>query len=185
MTLPRLLFLAAVLTIGAATTSEAQTRWIVDHEQSDLAFTVSIGGALANGAFEDWDAEIIFDPDNPEQGSVEIVVAMASVDIDAAQAQSAIGNADWLAISDHPVATFTGQGFDIEPDGTFTLPGQLTLKALTMPLVLTGDLVIDGDRATAEIEGTIQRLDHAVGSDDPAVSARIQVIATVIAHQGQ
>jgi len=89
---------------------------------------------------------------------------------------------DWLAAAAFPAATFEGSGFSVGEDGSFILPGTLTLKGVARRMPLTGTLSIEGGVATATVRGVIARADHAVGPPDPAVSAEVEITARILAH---
>lgn len=177
--------LAAALAVCAAGQAGADPSWSVDPGLSRLAFSVGIGRHEAQGHFDDWTAEIRFDPDTPETATVRVVVDTASVSIDAAQARGPILGRDWLDVTTHGTAVFTGSGIDWRPDGSFSLPGALLLAGVTRPVELAGTLAVDGARATATVHLTLARLAFGVGSPDPAVSGSVSVTATVIAERGE
>ena len=75
-TLP-LLLAAPLLAAGALPAPAAD--WAVNHEASQLSISVEIGGRRLFGAFQDWRAEIAFDPERPEACRVRVEVDVASL----------------------------------------------------------------------------------------------------------
>lgn len=165
--------------------AEAQTEWVVEPADSTLTFSLTIGGAEATGGFSDWSAEIAFDPETLDSGTVEVLVDTASVFIDTAQARGVIAGPDWLAVGVHPQARFSVEGFDWSADGELALDGTLTLLGVAYPLTLTGHLHISGQFAVATVSGTIDRLTHGLGGENPAVSQGITVTADLRAVRDQ
>lgn len=179
-----LLLGTAVLLLSAATGSgpaEAQARWVVVPEDSAIGFTVNIGGSEATGGFETWTAAIVFDPETPASGTVEVAVDTASVFIDAAQARSAISGPDWLAVRTYAEAQFSAVGFDWNDAGELVIDGTLTLLGTARPLTLSGRLDVKGANAVATVSGTIERLEHGIGDASPAVSQEVTVTVTLTA----
>jgi polyisoprenoid-binding protein YceI len=156
--------------------------WTVDRAHSRLDYVLDIGGEQANGGFADWTAEVAFDPAAPERGRVRITVAVASATIDAPAAQGGITQVDWLAAEAFPEAVFTGEGFTLSEDGRYSLPGTLTLKGVSRPLVLSGTLSVEGRRAFATVEAVVERGAHDIGPPDPAVSPKVAIRAEIIAR---
>ena len=167
--------LAALVALSTANPVAAETRWIVDHAASALGFSVPIGGRDSEGSFENWQATIDFDPQNPGAGQVNVTVDIASVTIDAPQAAAAIAAPDWLGVIAHPQASFHARGLVWKPSGDLTVPGTLTLKGVTADLVLSGTLTITDGQAVAALRGTIPRAAFGVGTPDPAVGPEVQI----------
>lgn len=165
------------LTIAAA----AEMTWTVDHDQSALSFAVEIGGTEAVGVFGQWDADITFDPTAPEIATVVVSIDIASVRIDDDRAQ-AIADAAWLGAADHQTARFTSTTFELESDGTLTVPGTLTLKGIDMPLTLTGTLSVENCIARADLSSSIDRTSHDIGVGQNAVAPDVSITATLLAH---
>lgn len=174
--------LTALWAFGAPMSASAEPMWRVDPAASDLGFALTIGGSQATGGFESWSAQIAYDPAAPERGRVVVTVDMSSVAIDVASAQRPMVGPDWLAATAFPEAIFEGSGFSVGADGSFTMPGTLTLKGVVRPLMLTGTLSIDGPVAAATVRGVIARADHGVGPPNPAVSAEVEITARILAH---
>lgn len=174
--------LAALCALGEPQRALAEPMWRVDPAASDLGFTLAIGGSQATGGFETWAAEIAYDPAAPERGRVAVTVDISSVVIDTAPARQPMVGPDWLAVAEFPAATFEGSGFSVGEDGSFALPGTLTLKGVARPMMLTGTLSVEGPLATATVSGVIARADHRVGPPDPAVSAEVEITARILAH---
>ena len=161
----------------------AETVWQVDRAARTLEFSVNLGGRDTTGRFEQWEAEINFDPKVPNEATVVVTVDIGSVTIEAPQAAGAIQAPAWLNAAEHPQAIFSAEGLDWQTTGELTAPGRLALKGAETNLTLTGMLEISGSRATADLTGMILRGDHDVGTADPAVSPEVKVQVTLIATQ--
>ncbi|MGH1460315.1 MAG: YceI family protein, partial [Paracoccaceae bacterium] len=165
--LKRLSLAVALSCLACAAT--AQTAWIVDHDQSDLSFSVQIGRTEAVGAFDRWDADITFDSAAPELSTVAVSIDIESVRIDDDRAQ-AIADPAWLGAAEHPTARFTSTTFNLTSDGDLTVPGTLSLKGIDMPLTLTGTLLVEVCAARANLRSMIDRASYEIGVGQNAVA---------------
>ena len=172
---------AVVASLFIGFQAQAETQWTVDQTESALSFEVTIGGSATNGSFEDWSAEITFDPARPEAAQVGVEVNVSSVIIDAPQAQPLISTPQWLDASGYPVARFVGRGFEEAEEGALSLPGMLSLKGIDVPVELLGTINITGDIAVANFATTLDRSLFSIGDDNPAVADAIEVRITLIA----
>ncbi|WP_152544566.1 cytochrome b/b6 domain-containing protein [Actibacterium mucosum] len=162
----------------------AQTHWKVDPAKSTLAFEVKIGTSIAFGTFSDWTAHIQFDPQDQNQNSVQVQVSTATASISAPQAAAPLAGSSWLDADAFPVAEFVADS--LTWDGQhLTVPGTLTLKGVTLPLVLSGTLDIAGSTATAQLRSTLSRHDFGIGDANPAVSTDVIIAVSLTAHRVQ
>lgn len=161
--------------------SVGEPNWNVDHANSRLEFTVDIGGTVATGRFDDWSAEILFDPERSNDGRVRVEIDMGAVSVDDPRAQS-IGDGAWLGVDAHPVAIFQSDRFDLAKDGALTVTGRLMLKGVEAPLSLIGVLDIDDLEARADLSGAVIRRAYQIGVGQDAVAAEVTVRAIVAAR---
>lgn len=163
------------------TEAHAGTRWQLVEADSSLSFLVSIGGSETAGIFQDWSATISYDPDTKEHAHIVVEVNIGSVSIDAPQASSLVGAAQWLGARGYPTARFVGHGFSIADDQTLTMQGMLSLKGIDVPITLVGSIEIEGGTAHAEFETTLSRSAFGVGDENPAVADPVTVRARLTA----
>lgn len=158
--------------------AEDATLWQIDPENSLLEFLLAVSGTQAAGQFTRWTAEIAFDPDAPTTGSVAVTVDTTSADIDLTQAQALLATPEWLASAAYPEAGFRSEAIAWQ-NGTLRIEGMLTLRGLSRPLVLEGDLAIAEDAAVADVSAELVRADYGLLASQGAVSARVTVRAHV------
>jgi len=166
-----LAFAAALIGIAAPAAAQSAPEWAMQAEDSALAFTASQSGSPVKGRFQQFQATIFFDPDDPAAGSLEVMIAMASATTDDSSRDQTLKGADLFHVEAHPQAVFKAERFEAaEGEGAFVAPGELTLRGVTNPLALPFTLEVDGDGAgaTARAQGavTINRLDYGVGQGD-------------------
>lgn len=163
--------------------SHADTAWDIVAVDSRLSFSLQIGGSETTGYFETWSADITYDPETPENASVGVIIDVSSARIDNAQAEPLLTSAAWLGAQAFPMSAFAGEGLQADPDGRLTMTGELTLKGTTLPATLLGSIDINADTATAVFQTDISRAAFFIGSTNPAVSAIVQVTATITAER--
>ena len=174
------LALAAAMSL-VATGASAQTapKWVVDHAQSQLLFDSQAEGAAFEGHFDDWDADIRFDPKALGQSKVSVTVATGSaVTGDSSRDQTAHG-ADWFASVMFPKATFTTRTIKDLGGGKYEADGDLAIKGVTQPLALPFTLTIAGDTATMTGEATVDRSRFGVGQGDYGGADTVPLSVTV------
>jgi polyisoprenoid-binding protein YceI len=136
--------------------------WQVDHAQSTLAITVSQLGSPVDGVFENWSADIRFDPDALAQSSVRVVIETGSLTIGTVSSQAT--GADFLAASQYPRAIYEVTAFKALGEGGYEAMGRLTLHGQTEPHTLPFTLDIDGDTARMSAQTTLNRITYGVGA---------------------
>jgi polyisoprenoid-binding protein YceI len=146
---------------GEANQAEAldavDSQWSV--ESGTLEITVKQLGSDVTGRFEDWTAEISFDPET-ETGAVKTVVSIGSLTLGSVT-KDALGP-DYLNANESPTATFeadisrTQNG--LVADGTLDLLGQIRPLQLPFTLDLTDGI------ATVQGQTLLNRMDYGVGA---------------------
>ena len=160
--------------------------WTVAAETSSVGFTAEQQGGKFNGKFDEFSAEINFDPASPAGGSIVGVVMTESVDTRDYDRDAALTDKDWFDPVDHPEATFASTGIEAGSDGMFVAHGNLTIKGTTKPVDLTFSFKQDG--AAAMFDGTmsIDRFDFNVGqgwNDTYMVGKEVVVQVKLDLHQ--
>lgn len=140
-------------------------------EDSALAFTASQSGSPVKGRFQQFQATIFFDPDDPAAGSLEVTIAMASATTDDSSRDQTLKGPDLFHVEEHPQAVFKADRFEkAEGENAYIAPGELTLRGVTNPLDLPFTLQIEGSGAgaIARAQGSVSiaRLDYGVGQGD-------------------
>lgn len=110
--------------------------WQLDPAHS--ALTVSTKHMMittVRGSMAIRSAEIDFDPEHPERGSVTAVIDPASIDTGQAGRDEHLRSPDFLDTANHPEITFRSHA--IEPRGSrFAIHGDLTIRGVTRPVTL-------------------------------------------------
>lgn len=175
----RTLILSALA--GAVLTAPAclAQSWDIDRNTSSVKFEVTAFGNLIRGAFEDFDAEITFDPDDLDNASIDATVRTASLEgLSSEDVRQNLRGEKGLDVRDHPHARFVSSQITGTQDG-YEAAGDLTIKDHTSQVILPFTLEISGGRAVADGHFTIDRTDFGVGSGWGEVADSVTVIVHI------
>ncbi|WP_420345370.1 YceI family protein [Pelagibius sp.] len=157
---------AACALWSAAAVANDVPLWTVG-EDSRVGFVATQSGAPVEGAFEAFTAEIAFDPDNLAASRVAVVIDIASVNSESKDRDDTIRSAALFDVAQWPEARFMAEGFTALGGDRFEAAGNLTMRDVTLPVVLPFTLTITEEagvrRARASGELEVSRLDYGVG----------------------
>jgi polyisoprenoid-binding protein YceI len=169
--------------------------WKIEPVHSEISFTVRhLAISKVRGKFEKFDVTIVTAPD-PRDSTIEASIDMSSVNTGQEGRDNHLRSSDFFLVEQHPHMTFTASGEGITLDGDdFTIVGHLTLRGVTLPVTLKGELggVIDDPygnvRAGATASTKINRQDFGVNwnsaleaggftlGDDVTINLDLQVV---------
>ncbi len=139
--------------------------WSVDAAHSAIEFRVKhMMIQTVKGRFRDFDGAIVAGDDPFVNGSVRV----ASLETLQADRDAHLCSPDFFDADRYPEIVFQAAGMEFDGDDRFTLQGELTIKGVTRPIVLDGELhgvVVDGDgreRIGLELRGQIDRADYGL-----------------------
>ncbi|MFX0546982.1 cytochrome b/b6 domain-containing protein [Roseovarius sp. S1116L3] len=164
--------------------AEVSSEWQV--EDGSLNITIVQNGSDVTGSFEDWTADISYDPEansDGRHGAVTVTVSIPSLTLGSVTGQ-AMG-ADFLAAEEYPTAVFEADL--IEEDGLIA-DGTLRIKDQSVPVRMPVDLVIEGDTAEASSALTVNRLDFGIGTgtqDESSLAFDVRIDWALTATRGE
>lgn len=132
--------------------------WDVDRQRSAIRFRGTLNGEAFHGRFEQWDARIGLDTQQPESTNLQARVHTRSASIGVPLHDRTLKEPEWFDVQRHPYAMFEMTALEPvkdQPDH-YQLRGQLRIKNQTVP-VSTLTLFVSG--AKMHINGTV-RLDR-------------------------
>jgi polyisoprenoid-binding protein YceI len=144
--------------------------WSIDPAESTIAFVGGQMGVPVEGSFEKFSAQIDFDPEKPEDGSIVVEVDMTSVQLPVADVVVEIKKEKWFDVEQFPVGRFEATSIEVEGDNSFVAKGKLTLRDVTQdvefPFTLSLAEAGDKVRATARGEVSVSRTAFGVGTGE-------------------
>lgn len=168
--------LLTALAVLAADPSFAR-EWKVDPAASTIRFVYAVDDGAAEGAFEQVEGEGMFDPDRPEDTTLELRILTRSLDLGDPMETGFALSAEWFDAGNFPVARYRLARLTPMPDGRWEALGDLTIKGRTRIMRTPIALDIAEDRAEARGEVVFDRTDFGVGV---GVSALFVTIGTEV-----
>ncbi len=145
MTFVRNCFLALAL---AATGAVNADTYKIDTEGAHafVQFRVKhLGYSWLYGRFNDFDGEFTFDPERPEDSTINVQVDMTSLDSSHAERDKHVRSSDFLNVSRFGTATFESTGFEATGEGRGLMTGNLTFFGTTRPLTIEVEHIGGGE----------------------------------------
>jgi polyisoprenoid-binding protein YceI len=140
--------------------------WNLDPAHSTADFTVRhMMVTNVRGSFGAVHGTIEFDPDNPENASVEGKIEAASINTGTEDRDNHLRSGDFFDVENYPHITFSSTEVEPTGDNTAKVTGDLTIRDVTNPVTLDVTFLGQGDspfgdtRAGFEATGKINRKD--------------------------
>ena len=182
----RLLAVAAALLIPSLASAEP---WTVVAEESELGFEARQGETPFTGVFDDWSAEILFDPAALGQSKAVAIIDMASARTGDTNRDGALPGREWFAIAMFPEARFETETFRHLGDDAYEADATLTIKGVSRPVTLPFTLTIEGDVAKMEGALEILRTQYKIGEGQWAkpdtVALEVVITVDLVARRGK
>jgi polyisoprenoid-binding protein YceI len=164
--------LAVALTLPLAPVSVAPHAvapgtYKIDVTHSELTFRVRHIVSRAYGTFRDWNGTIVADPAGWGSGSAVIEIRTASIDTRNEKRDTHLRSPDFFDVEKFPLMTFKSTSAEVKGTAV-TLKGDLTIKDVTRPIVLSGEFLgasgAEGpkQRLGFHVSTTINRLDYGL-----------------------
>jgi polyisoprenoid-binding protein YceI len=166
----------------AAPAIAAPETFVIDNSHTYPRFSYNhMGFSTQLSRFNKTDGKVIFDRD-AKTGSVDIVIDMKSVDTGFALFDEHIQAADYLDTARYPTATFKSTRVNFSGDKPSTIEGNLTIKGVTKPVVLTVTSfqaiphpMLKKDAIGANAYTIVKRSDFNAGKNAPAVGDEVRI----------
>ncbi len=165
----------SIVLLGAMTIAAAKlisTPWSIDKSHSSVSFEVRHFFTPVLGAFNDYTADIKFDPDNLGESMLNVEIMVGGIDTKNERRDGHLKTADFFNAEKFPKITFESDKIESKGNNKFVAHGELTIKDVTkkieMPFTLLGvmDHPRGGKVAGIASEFMIKRNDYGVGTGD-------------------
>ena len=129
----RVWFGAAVLcTTAVAAHAASPSDYFISRELSAASFTVHKWAVLKEeGRFRDLSGRVHYDPARPQESSVDITIASASLDTNSAARDRVLRSDDFFDVQRYPTMRFVSRHVERRPDKTLAVSGDLTIHGVT------------------------------------------------------
>jgi polyisoprenoid-binding protein YceI len=140
--------------------------WSVERADSTVEFRVkNMMIHTVRGRFRDFDGAIV----SGNEPSVYGTITVSSLETLHEERDAHLRSPDFFDVERHPEITFRGTRMRFNGDGIhFALPGELTIKGVTRPITLDGELrgIISADdrspRVALALHGQLDRSDYGL-----------------------
>lgn len=151
--------------LGAAGTC-AGAEWQLDQAASRIEFRAYYQEQPAPGHYREFDARLSFDPARPEEGRVEVTVALASFDMGSREIEEAVRAPEWLDLARFAQARFTSRDIRREAANRYVAHGTLSLKGVERAIAVPFQWQPAGAGARMTGEMTLDRTAFGIGSGE-------------------
>lgn len=131
----------------------------------------------------DWDANLNWDADNPENSTLDVTIDATSVDTGVDEFNGHLNSADFFNTAEYPQISFTSTSLEVTGPDSGILTGDLTIKDMTMPVTMDVTINKAGfeDRGNVYKLGfsgrtTVLRSDFGLDAYVPDVSDEVDII---------
>ncbi len=129
---------AILLSLGLSAPASAE-EYVIDTKGAHASITFRIqhlGYSWLYGRFNTFSGHFSYDEGEPASAAVEVSIDTTSVDSNHAERDKHLRSDDFLAVGDHPEATFVSTAYEPGADGHGVLHGNLTLRGVTKPVAI-------------------------------------------------
>ncbi|WP_449254012.1 YceI family protein [Brevundimonas naejangsanensis] len=140
--------------VDAAVTPGTAAVWTVDKAASTIQFTGTHTGKAFTGRFEQWDAQVWFDPADLAGSKAVVTVQTGSAKTGDATQEGSLPGAEWFDTATYPTAWFQATAFKALGGNRYEAAGTLRIKTTTVPVVLP--FTFDEANGTATVAGKLE-----------------------------
>ena len=158
----------AFILFAAAALPAAAQEWAIDKSLSKISFEVQAGGQAVSGEFKQFQAEIHFDPDDPESADISAAIDMNNVVTGQAQVDNGLLGKDWFDTQTYPTAGFRARSVKAgKGEGEYVIQATITIKDVSKDISLPFKLAVSEGEASVKGETAISRSEFGVGPKGP------------------
>jgi polyisoprenoid-binding protein YceI len=147
----------------AAAMSAQPVSWHVDplHSQADFSVRHMMISTV-RGHFGGVKGTVVYDPKNPGASTVEATIDCTTVDTGEPKRDADLKSAEFFDVQHYPVMKFRSTHVDVGGPGKLLVTGNLTINAITRPVVL-------------KVEGPVGPIKDTQGREKLGLNATTQV----------
>lgn len=152
--------------------SYAQTTWVIDQTHSSIQFEVShLSVSSVTGFFTSYSGTVTTDGENFNNAKADITIDVASITTNNLERDKHLREDDFFNAAKYPKISFVSKKFNLTENNTYIIEGDLTIREMTMPVILTGEFggivsINKVKKAGFTATGTINRFKYGLKWDD-------------------
>jgi polyisoprenoid-binding protein YceI len=172
------LILSALIWTAGASPAAAQ-EWKVDKRRSSVTVQLSMDGQPVEGRFGGYKAEILFDPEEPGDGAISIVIDAASLRTGDIQRDATLFSPQWLSGGAYPDIRLTSRTIKEIDAGNYRMEADLTIKGVTKRVAVP--LTVEDEGTDGEIQAEARASQAAFGLGRAEASDEITLVINLAA----
>ncbi|MFZ0389856.1 MAG: YceI family protein [Calditrichia bacterium] len=123
----------------------ASGTYVIDPVHSNIGFSVRhMVISNVEGEFQEVDAVLTWDEDNPENSAIKATVQTSSIDTDNEKRDNHLRSADFFDSETHPEMTFESKNIKKVDENEYIAKGDLTIRGITreveVPITILGKI---------------------------------------------
>jgi polyisoprenoid-binding protein YceI len=148
--------------------------WKLDPVHSTIGFEIDYMAGTFKGQFREIDAQLVVDG---EGAHLEGVAKVASVDVKDENLVAHLQTPEFFDAERYPELRFVAHAIGLD-GGTVTVDGEITIKGVTKPIVVTGTATAPiadpygNERFGLELSATVDRTDFGLNWNNPLPSGQ-------------
>lgn len=174
-----IVFLAGSAFIDQNNSQKISEEWTIDRAHSSINFTITHFFTPVNGTFDDYQADILFDPENLNESSINITIPIESINTSNERRDGHLMSEDFFNAEQWPSIQFSSNSIEQTADNQFVAKGELTIRDVTQEFELPFELLGIMDHPMQEntkvagivADAELMRTDYGVGVGDWAATA--------------
>ncbi len=137
--------------------------WQINYENSYIHFSGDQAGALFDGEWLAWTAELQFSTAPTASGAFNVTVNTAEVNTNDKDRDDVLSDPEWFDARAFPAAYYQAYSFTTNDDGSYAAQGQLIVKGVAAPVVLNFTVEQQSESRTLIGHAEFLRLDLGIG----------------------
>lgn len=177
---------AAALCCLLLLTAAAPPSWTVTRDTSRIEMAVRAFGGSHTGRFDDWHADVAFDPEAPGRTRARVVVQSRSLKMSPSAANARATGPGFLDSARYPDIRLDLQALRPLGGERYTAEATVTIKGRTRTIAFPVDLRVSGDQAHLTGAFALDRADFGIGTSGPwnrLVGRQVTVRVSLQAHR--
>lgn len=138
----------------------------VQTNESLVTFAYTQMSVPMDGKFNQFSAQISFDPAKIAKAQARIDINVASIDTGSAEANEEVRGKQWFNTKIFPTASFVSTGIKALGGNRYQASGKLTIKGKTLNVVTPVTFQQTGSHGAFDGIFSIKRLDYAIGEGE-------------------
>ncbi len=116
--------------------------WTVDRDHSSINFSVRHFFTPVNGRFNDFEADIQFNPDAPENSRIDVTIPISYINTENARRDNHLASEDFFNSEQWPTMRFVSTNIQKTDDNEYVAVGELTIRDVTKTVELPFELLL-------------------------------------------